>query len=94
MSHRQKTQQQKPKNTLTGDTLFTDFITGAEDKTTINSARSMVENKTSVAKFIKDWKEQHNTIVRYKNKENKRKTWKRDGKDTSYCHPENKRIQI
>ena len=68
MSHRQKTQQQKPKNTLTDDTLFTDFITAAEDKTTINSARSMVENKTSVAKFVKDWKEQHNTIVRNKNK--------------------------
>ena len=53
---------------LLDDTLFTDFITAAEDKATMNSARSTVENKTPVAEFVKDWKEQHDTIVRNKNK--------------------------
>ena len=54
---------------LLDNTLFTDFITTAENETTINSARSMVENKTSGAEFIKDWKAQYDTIVRNKNKE-------------------------
>ena len=65
---------------LSDDTLFTDFITVAENKTTINSARSMIENKTSVAEFVKDWKEQHNIIVRNKNKEKQKEYMEKDGR--------------
>ena len=39
---------------LSDDTLFTDFNTAAEDKTTTNSARSTVENKKSADEFIKE----------------------------------------
>ena len=53
---------------LSDKTIFTDFITAAGDKATMNLARSMVETKILVNEFVKDWKEQHNTKVRFRNK--------------------------
>ena len=64
---------------LSDDTLFTDFNTASDDETTISSARSTVENKRPVEEFINEWKEQHDAIVRNKNKEKQKemmeKSW-------------------
>ena len=58
----------KPSCKLLSDkTIFTDF-TAAGDKATLNLASSMVETKIPVDKFVKDWKEEHNTKVRFRNK--------------------------
>ena len=58
---------------VSDETVFTDFITAAEDEATMNLARSTVETKIPVDKFIKDWKEQHGTLVRNRNKAKQRK---------------------
>ena len=65
---------------LSDETIFTDFITAAGDKATMNSARSAVETKISVEKSVKDWKEQHETIARnstkVKQREYIKKRWR------------------
>ena len=53
---------------LSDETIFCDFITAAGDKVTMNLAKSTEETKIPVDKFIKDWKEQHDTRVRNRNK--------------------------
>ena len=76
---------------LSDETLFTDFNTTSEDETTINSTRNTVENKTPVEEFINEWKEQHHTIVRNKNKEKKKEMMEKKWVNISYHHPNNKK---
>ena len=53
------------------DTLAMDFKSAPENETTINSARGILETNRP-AEVIKEWKEQHNTIIRSRNKEKAR----------------------
>ena len=48
--------------------VFTDFITAAGDEATMDSAKNIVDTKVPADKFLKDWKSQHDNIIRNKNK--------------------------
>ena len=53
---------------LLKETLFIDFMTAAEDVTTMDSAKGIANTKVPAEEFIKEWRNQHNNIIRSKNK--------------------------
>ena len=57
---------------LTGETVFSDFITAAHDTVTIDSARGIVNTKMPVNEIIKQWRNQHDNEIRSRNKSKQR----------------------
>ena len=58
--------------TLTGETVFSDFITAGHDTETLNSARDIANTKMSVDEFIKQWKNKNDNKTRIRNKSKQR----------------------
>ena len=58
--------------TLTGEIVFSDFITAGHDTGTMDSARDIANTKLPADKFIKQWKNQHDNKKRIKNKTKQR----------------------
>ena len=54
--------------TLTGETVFSDFITAGHDTDTMNLARDIVNTKMPVDKFVKQWKNIFDNKTRSRNK--------------------------
>ena len=55
--------------TLTGETVFSDFITAGHNTETMNLARNITNTKMPVDEFIKQWKNKHETRIRNKSKQ-------------------------
>ena len=53
---------------LSGETIFTDFTTAANDTTTMDSARDIVNTKMPEDEIVKQWRNQHNNKIRSRNK--------------------------
>ena len=53
---------------LSNDTIFTNFTTAADNETTMNTIRNLVNTRTPAEEFIKEWKEQYDNMVRNKNR--------------------------
>ena len=66
---------------LPEETIFTDFTTAAEDTTTMDSARDIVNTKMPADEIVKQWRNQHDSEIRSRNKRILRK---KCGEDTSY----------
>ena len=69
---------------LSGDTVFSDFQTSAEDTTTMDSARDRVNTKMSVDKIVKQWRNQHNNEIRSRNKSKQGNYSKKGGENISH----------
>ena len=62
---------------LSGDTVFSDFQTAAEDTTTMDLARDIVNTKMSVDKIVKQWRNQHDNEIRSRNKSKQRELFEK-----------------
>ena len=58
--------------TLTGETVFSDFLTAGNDTETMTSARDIVNTKMPGGEFIKQWRKKHDDKIRAKNKSKQR----------------------
>ena len=58
--------------TLTRETVFSDFITVGHDTGTMDSARDIVNTKMPVEEFVKQWRNQHDNETRNRNKSKQR----------------------
>ena len=58
--------------TLTGETVFSYFITAGHDTGTLESARDIVNTKMPVDEFVKQWRNQHDNERRNRNKSKQR----------------------
>ena len=82
--------------TLTGETVFSDFITAGHDTGTMDSARDIVYTKLPADEFVKQWRNQHDNEIRNRNKSKQRelleKRWgeyltpSKDRKDPETSH--------
>ena len=62
---------------LSGDTIFSDFQTAAEDTTTMDLARDIVNTKMSADEIIKQWRNQYNNEIRSRNKSKQRELFEK-----------------
>ena len=53
---------------LSGETVFSDFTTAADDTTTMDLAMDIVNTKMPADKIVKQWRNQHNNVIRSRNK--------------------------
>ena len=58
--------------TLTGETVFSEFITVGHDTETMNLARDIANTKVPADEFIKQWKNKHDTETRIRNNSKQR----------------------
>ena len=58
--------------TLTGETVFSDFITAGHDTDTMDSARDIANTKMPADELIKQWKNKHDNETRIRNKSKQR----------------------
>ena len=57
---------------LSGETVFSNFQTAAEDTTTMDLARDIVNTKMPVDKIVKQWRNQQDNEIRSRNKSKQR----------------------
>ena len=62
--------------TLTGK-LFSDFVTAGHDTEMMNSAKDIANTKMQADKFIKQWKNKHDTETRIRNKSKQKTLFKK-----------------
>ena len=62
---------------LSGDTVFSDFQTAAEDTTAMDLAKDIVNTKMSVEEIIKQWRNQYNNEIRTRNKSKRRELFEK-----------------